>query len=154
MAARKVVPIASGDENGRMAWESKTIDRCIWRGAIEIGGGQLGGILLFVNPAFKRSWSFKLLLHDVEVLRWDARPTKAGHSNPPAGCPEGFPGKVRGREHEHIWTPGLDCRCARNLDDTMDVSTHERMFVSFCARASVLCEVAYTPPEPPLALAL
>ncbi len=152
IAASKTIPRSSGDEKGCMAWEQPAADRCLWRGAVEVEGAQVGGMLLFVNPAFGRAWCFKLLLHDEEVLRWDARPQRSGHNNPPCGCPDGFPRKVKGRDHEHVWVEGLDCRCACILGDDVDTSTHEHMFVSFCARTNANCEVAYTAPQPKLSL--
>ena len=109
-----------------MNWQVVNAERVRWTVGVEVQAARVGQLFLFVNPQFDRAWMFKLSLHGEEVLRWDARPAPSGHNNPVSGCPEGFARKVRSPNHEHVWAEGLDCLCARSIEN-FDLSTHERM---------------------------
>ena len=149
MAAEKTVPSTLPTGKPRyMEWQQPEPTRCLWRTPVERDGIQVGELMLFLNPQLERAWHFKLVLHGEEVYRWDVRPSPSGHNNPVAGCPDGFPRKIRGREHEHVWAPDLECNCACDLDASIDTSTHERMFVEFCARTNLVCGPAYAAPMP------
>jgi hypothetical protein len=100
-----------------MTWQAPTPERYLCRAPLEVDAVRVGELFLFINPAFDRSWSFTLSLRGEQVSRWDVKPTVSGHNNPRRGCPEGFGRKVRKPEHEHVWVEGLDCRCARALED-------------------------------------
>lgn len=146
MSADKVVPArtASGATQ-LMSWERPQPDRAIWRAPIEVQAARVGELFLRVNPSFARSWTYKLSLGREEVVRWDVRPLPSGHNNPP-GCPDGFPGKVREPEHEHVWVESLDLRCARPLEG-LDTSDHRAIFEEFCERTRVRFEPVYVAPE-------
>lgn len=147
MAAQKIVPSATrGGQVVSMSWQVVNDERVRWTAGVEVDAARVGQLFLFVNPQFERAWLFKLSLHAEEVLQWHARPLPSGHNNPVSGCPEGFARKVRSANHEHIWVENLDCRCARPIEN-FDLSTHERMFRSFCDRALIRFEPTYqTPP--------
>jgi hypothetical protein len=149
MAAQKVVPSTMpGGTSHRMTWDQSDPLRCLWGAPVEVNAIQVGELVLFMHPQIERTWRFKLDLHGEEVYRWDIRPIRAGHTNPKGGCPEGFSnGKVRGKEHEHVWAPNLGCNCAGDLYG-LDTSTHERMFVQFCVRTRLDCGPDYVAPTP------
>jgi hypothetical protein len=142
MAAEKVV---LGDPNEPMKWQAPVPSQRLWRGAVEIDGRRVGEITLYANPAMSRNWLFKLSYRGEEVYQIHVRPNQARHSNPP-GCSDKCPeGKVRAREHEHVYVEGLGCRCARSIDG-LGASDHRAILDEFCTRARLRFDPGYQSP--------
>jgi hypothetical protein len=117
----------------------------MWRGPVEIEGRQMGQVILLANPSLSRAWTYKLDYRGENVYRIDVKPSPARHGNPRA-CPSDFPaGKVRSREHEHVYVQGLDCDCARPLAG-LGSSDHRAILEEFCARANIRFLPGYASP--------
>jgi hypothetical protein len=142
MAAEKVVP---RDPAAPMKWAAPVPSRRMWRGRVEIEGRRLGEVLLLANPSLPRAWTYKLDYRSEPVYRIDVKSGPARHPNP-TRCPSDFPpGKVRGREHEHIYMEGLDCECARPLGG-LGSSGHRAILDEFCTRARIRFLPGYESP--------
>lgn len=141
MAVEKVVP---GNTATPMKWAAPVPTRRIWRGPVEVAGGRVGEIFLLANPSLPRAWTFKLDYHGEKVYRIDVKPAAARHCNLRA-CPEGFPNKVRNREHEHVYVEGLSDACARPIEG-FESSDHRAIFDEFCRRARIVFNPAYISP--------
>lgn len=144
LAASKEV---AGDS--RLSWRRRSEAVRMARVPVELHAVEIGEVLLTVNVAHARWWSFKFTVRGVEVRRWDFQPPGAPcrHSNPPAR-PVGWPGKVRQPEHEHVYLEGLATECARPLDGAMHLDHHEA-YARFCDAINVDPKASYVAPPPP-----
>lgn len=116
--------------------------RCHLR--VESGGVAVGELILVVNLAVARHWTFCLLRRRAEVLRWDFARAPYRHRNPRT-CSADFEATVRDLEHEHLCRPDTEMRCVRGLDGLAQVD-HRQAFVAFADRANIRLDTAYQAP--------
>lgn len=129
-----------------VSWRRRGANGVFCRLGCEAGGATVGELVLIVNLAERRNWTFKLLRRGDEVLRWDLVMPPSRHSNPPSR-PAGFPGKVRDLEHEHQWVAGLGMSCAVGLEDLeLGSADHRQALAAFCDRANIDFNARYEPP--------
>jgi hypothetical protein len=142
-----IVPKAVPD--GRtLSWRKRSDSVQMARVPVEVGAVEMGELLLVIKLAQRRHWSFALLLHSAEVMRWDflsAGPRR--HRNPP-GRPNGWPAIDRSLEHEHVWHAGLGTDCSRPLQGGSP-HDHREAYARFCDAANVDPKDSYREPPPP-----
>jgi hypothetical protein len=106
LAAPKQVP-----DGRRLSWRKRSEHVRLARVPVEVSAMETGELLLVVNVAHRRHWTFALLLRGTEIRRWDLLPSgPRRHRNPP-GRPDGWPSAVRSLEQEHVWYEGLGVDC-------------------------------------------
>lgn len=144
IAEQKVVP-----DSEHVSWRRRGASGVYCRLGVFAGKVTVGELVLVVNLADRRNWTFKLLRRGDEVLRWDLAAPPFRHSNPP-GRPPGFPGKVRDLEHEHRWVAGLGMTCAVGLrGHELAAGDHRQALAAFCGRANIAFNARYEAPPPP-----
>jgi hypothetical protein len=136
--------IAPGDR--AMSWRGRNVHNRRCHVAVEAGGARVGEVVLIVNVALRRHFSFVLLRRRDAVLRWDFASPPVRHRNRGA-CGAGFEATVRALEHEHVWRPGLDLHCVTPLEGLADLD-HRQAFIAFCDRANIAPDTLYVAPPP------
>lgn len=131
--------------DARWTWRSRNLHNRRCHLPLEAGGARVGEIVLVVNLATSRHWSFKLLRRKAEVLRWDFARPPVKHRNP-RSCGDDFPRIVRDLEQEHEWHPQAGLNCARGLPDLAAVDEHRQAFVAFADRANITVLSPYQAP--------
>jgi hypothetical protein len=139
LAAEKTVPA-----DARWSWRTRNRHNRRCHLKVEAGGVTVGELILVVNLAIARHWTFSLLRRRAEVLRWDFARAPYKHRNPRA-CGEDLRGTVRDLEHEHLWRPGTEMRCVTGLSD-MEGLNHRQALEAFADRANIILLTAYQPP--------
>lgn len=129
---------------GPMRWISRNLHNRRSHVRLEADGARIGEIVLIVNLAFARDFSFALLRRREGVLRWDLTTAPYKHRNRGA-CGASFERVVRQLEHEHIWRPGLNLHCVRALAGLHE-APHSDVLSAFCERANITWATTYQHP--------
>lgn len=136
--------IAPGDR--AMSWRARNVHNRRCHVPLEAGGARVGEVVLIVNVALGRHFTFALLRRRDAVLRWDFASPPVRHRNR-GECGPGFEATIRALEHEHVWRPGLDLHCVVPLTGLAELD-HRQAFQVFCDRANIALHSLYVPPPP------
>lgn len=132
-----------------LKWQTVGKDNARWVAPVQLDRVSVGTIDAVYGVSVPRDWCFKLRLHEEEILRWDFHCTlkPIRHKNKRrAQCPAPFKLNISSHEHEHCWTEGMGCFCARDLPTSLANADHKTALERFCDHCQIEFGPAYLDP--------
>jgi hypothetical protein len=125
-----------------MRWTRITNDHLAAAFHVEVDEIAVGSLRLVHLSAVPRHYNMNLELDSEQVCMWHVKEF-GKHRN--RGCPDGFPGRVQNKPHEHVWVAGRGVECIREIGG-IDGLTPEESLRVFCERLSIEFRPEYVAP--------
>ena len=125
-----------------MRWVRVTQDHLRASFHVEVGSVSVGELSIVHTSALPRHYNLNLDLQGETVCMWHIRDF-GKHRN--RNCPDGFPGRVKNRPHQHVWVAGRGTDCVKEIEG-LDGQSPPETLAPFCERLSIEFRPPYAPP--------
>jgi len=109
---------------------------------VEVESVSVGELSIVHTSALPRHYNLGLDLQGETVFMWHIHDV-GKHRN--KNCPDGFPGRVTNRPHQHVWVAGRGTDCVKEIDE-IDGQSPQEVLALFCERLFIRFEPAYAAP--------